>query len=79
MPRAPMLVVLLGSFSGFGCTESAKVSEHKATAHVERLARLADDDVEEVRRGLPRGAKSLGQLWGGQGTRSRATGLRATP
>jgi hypothetical protein len=46
-----------------GCTDSSKVSEGKAVAHVERLAKLADDDVEEVRRGLPHGAKSLGQYW----------------
>ena len=33
------------------CTDSAKVSEEKAVAQAERLAKLADDDVEEVRRG----------------------------
>jgi hypothetical protein len=42
------------------------VSEGKAVAHVERLAKLADDDVEEVRRGLPLGAKSLGAAWDGK-------------
>jgi hypothetical protein len=49
-----------------GCTDSAKTSEGKAVAHVERLAKLADDDVEEVRRGLPQGARSLGQAWDGK-------------
>jgi hypothetical protein len=48
------------------CTDSSKVSEEKATAHVERLAKLTDDDVEEVRRGVPLGAKSLGPLWDGK-------------
>ena len=48
------------------CTDSAKVSEGKATAHAERLAKLADEDVEEVRRGLPHGAKSLGEVWDGK-------------
>jgi hypothetical protein len=48
------------------CTDSVKVSEEKAIAHAERLAKLADDDVEEVRRGLPHGAKSLGPAWDGQ-------------
>ncbi|HKQ70826.1 MAG TPA: hypothetical protein VJT73_15875 [Polyangiaceae bacterium] len=48
-----------------GCAESSKVSERKAMAHVERLAKVVDDDVEEVRRGLPRGAKALGQIWEG--------------
>ena len=48
------------------CTDSAKVSEGKAVAHAERLAKLSDEDVEEVRRGLPQGAKSLGQFWDGK-------------
>jgi hypothetical protein len=48
------------------CTDSAKVSEGKAVAHAERLAKLADEDVEEVRRGLPQGAKSLGPAWDGK-------------
>jgi hypothetical protein len=52
--------------SASACTDSAKVSEGKAVAHAERLAKLADDDVEEVRRGLPHGAKSLGQVWDGK-------------
>ncbi len=51
----------------WGCTESAKISERKALSHIERLATLADNDVEEVRRGLPRGAKALGQIWEGKG------------
>lgn len=46
------------------CTDQAKVSETKASAHAERLAKLADDDVDEVRRGLPAGAKSLSATWG---------------
>ncbi|HMI84489.1 MAG TPA: hypothetical protein VK550_10370 [Polyangiaceae bacterium] len=50
----------------FACTDSAKTSETKAVAHVERLAKLADEDVEEVRRGLPHGAKSLGTFWDGK-------------
>jgi hypothetical protein len=56
------IVAALGS----ACTDSAKVSESKAVAHAERLAKLADDDVEEVRRGLPVGAKSLGPVWDGK-------------
>jgi hypothetical protein len=50
-----------------GCSESSKISERKAMAHVERVAKLSDDDVDEVRRGLPRGAKALGQIWEGKG------------
>jgi hypothetical protein len=45
------------------CTDNAKVSEGKAVAHAERLAKLVDDDVEEVRRGLPLGAKALSAVW----------------
>jgi hypothetical protein len=42
-----------------GCTDPAQVSEQQATLHAERLAKLADDDVQELRRGMPRGAKAL--------------------
>jgi len=34
--------------------------------HAERLSKLADDDVEEVRRGLPKGAKALTSVWEGK-------------
>jgi hypothetical protein len=49
-----------------GCADSSKKSERKAAEHAERLSKLVDDDIEEVRRGLPKGAKALGQLWAGQ-------------
>jgi hypothetical protein len=45
------------------CTDSAKLSEQKAVQHAERLAKLADDDVTQVRQGVPRGAKAFGALW----------------
>jgi hypothetical protein len=45
------------------CTDSAKVSEQNAALHADRLAKLADDDVEQVRHGVPRGAKELATLW----------------
>ena len=66
IPRRTWLIAALAALlalAGAGCTDSSKLSERKATEHVERLAKLADDDVDEVRRGLPRGAKALGQLW----------------
>jgi hypothetical protein len=47
-------------------TQPSKISEREATAHVERLAKVTDDDVEELRRGMPRGAKALGQIWEGK-------------
>lgn len=42
-----------------GCDGAAKKSEAKAVEHVDRLAKLADTDVEEIRRGLPEGATKL--------------------
>lgn len=43
------------------CTDKGKVSEIKAREHVEVLAKLANEDVEQLRRGLPLGAKALGE------------------
>jgi hypothetical protein len=56
-------IVLVAALVVVACSEPSKVSERKATEHVERLAKLSDDDVEEMRRGMPRGAKALGQIW----------------
>lgn len=42
-----------------GCDGAAKKSEGLAVEHVDRLAKLADADVEEIRRGLPEGAAKL--------------------
>jgi hypothetical protein len=47
------------------CTDTGKVSEEQAAAHAQGLAKLAAADVQEVRRGLPRAAKSLAALWAG--------------
>jgi hypothetical protein len=58
-------IVLVAALSA-ACSEPSKVSERKAAEHVERLAKLSDDDVEELRRGMPRGAKALGQIWDGK-------------
>jgi hypothetical protein len=55
--------IVLGAVLWVACSEPSKVSERKASEHVVRLAQLADDDVEELRRGMPRGAKALGQIW----------------
>jgi hypothetical protein len=41
------------------CTKSSEVSKQKAHAEVELLAKAATADVEEVRKGLPLGAKYL--------------------
>lgn len=42
-----------------GCTKTSEVSKQKARTEVEMLAKAAAVDVEEVRRGLPLGAKQL--------------------
>jgi hypothetical protein len=43
----------------FGCTKTSEVSKQKARAEVELLAKAASADVDEVRKGLPAGAKHL--------------------
>ncbi len=43
------------------------MSERKATEHVEHLAKLATEDVAEVERGLPAGAKQMAPLFGNGG------------
>ncbi len=59
-PPLPTLGVLAASFVLFlGCTKTSEVSKQKARAEVELLAKAAAADVEEVRRGLPLGAKQL--------------------
>jgi hypothetical protein len=55
--------IVLAAALGLACSEPSKLSEKKAIGHVERLAQLADDDVEELRRGMPRGARALGPIW----------------
>lgn len=42
-----------------GCTKTSETSKQKARAAVEMLAKAATVDVEEVRKGLPLGAKQL--------------------
>ncbi|HEU4532550.1 MAG TPA: hypothetical protein VFS00_00485 [Polyangiaceae bacterium] len=44
-----------------GCGGKAKVSEEKAGGHAARLAQVADEDVRQIRGGLPAGAKRLGE------------------
>ncbi|MEZ4232610.1 MAG: hypothetical protein R3B89_25765 [Polyangiaceae bacterium] len=44
-----------------GCDNTAKTSVTKATPHVSRLVQTATSDIHELERGLPRGARALGQ------------------
>lgn len=55
---APIVAVASVAALG-GCDGAAKKSEAKAVEHADRLAKLADTDVEEIRRGLPDGAAKL--------------------
>src|SRR5215813_7236760 len=64
MRLGPASVVVAAVISA-SCSEPSKVSERKAMEHVDRLARLSDDDVEEMRRDMPRDAKTLGQIFDG--------------
>jgi hypothetical protein len=61
-PPLPTLeLVVIGALAALlgGCTKTSEVSKQKAHAEVELLAKAANADVEEVRRGLPLGAKHL--------------------
>lgn len=57
-----LLIFATAAFAS-ACTDKGKVSETKAKEHVERLAQVADEDVEQLRVGLPLGAKALGEAW----------------
>jgi hypothetical protein len=52
-------IALASSLSLAGCTKAGETSKQKARAGVELLAKAAAADVEEVRKGLPLGAKQL--------------------
>lgn len=53
----PVFALVLAALPA--CNAQGKQSEEQATKNVERLAALADADVEEIRKGLPEGAKRL--------------------
>jgi hypothetical protein len=60
-----------------GCGSKAKVSEAKVGANVARVAQIADDDVRQVRVGLPQGAKRLGEkLFAAEGKAPAPTDVR---
>ena len=46
------------------CSKGAKVSVEKATAQAAQAVKTVETDVEEVRRGMPEGAKQLAPLYG---------------
>lgn len=60
MRRLPTsLVVSILALLPLSCTKTSEVSKRKAREHVELLAKAAQVDVEEVRKGLPLGAQQL--------------------
>jgi hypothetical protein len=64
-PPLPTLGVVAASFALLlGCTKTSEVSKQKARAEVEVLSKAATVDVEEVRKGLPLGAKQLEAFFG---------------
>jgi hypothetical protein len=59
MRRLPTLGLLLIALLTFSCAKTSELSKRKAREHVELLAKAAQVDVEEIRKGLPLGAKQL--------------------
>lgn len=56
-------IAIVASTSLLACTDKGKISEAKAREHVEQLASVADEDLKQLREGLPRGASSLVAEW----------------
>lgn len=62
LPTFPLVIFSIGATLALalaGCSKTGEVSRQKAHAEVEELAKVASSDVEEVRHGLPLGAKQL--------------------
>jgi len=61
--RVALSALLLASV--VGCDGGKKLSQSKAAEHAAELAATAATDVQEIRAGLPEGAKHLGKLFEG--------------
>ena len=76
-PPLPTFRLLIGlvpfSLLVLGCTKAGEVSKQKAHTEVEALAKAAVVDVEEVRKGLPLGAKQLETFFADDKARTDAT------
>ncbi len=60
---AAVIALGLSGVLGSACADKGEVSAKAATAHVALLVETTARDVEEVRTGLPQGAKHLVSLW----------------
>lgn len=63
MSSALLFLLALCSALACGCKSSAKQSAERARDHVRLLVRASSSDVEEVRNGLPKGAKLLSEYF----------------
>lgn len=60
---AATAIVALGGVLASGCQDAGRVSTEEAQRHTAFLAQKVTEDVEEVRVGLPQGAKHLTELY----------------
>jgi hypothetical protein len=56
-------LLLFAAVFACACNKSAKVSVEKATAQAAQAVKTTEGDVEEVRKGMPEGAKHLASLY----------------
>lgn len=59
----PLVVVFLASM--LGCTDTGKISADLAKGHAKFLLQEANKDVEQIQKGMPKGAKILQQVFEG--------------
>lgn len=77
LPPSPTSVLLLTVLSALpACTKANDVSRQKARTEVQTLAGYAKADVEEVRRGLPLGAKHLATFFGDEKVQNDAAAAK---
>jgi hypothetical protein len=75
-PLTTFTFVFASALTLAGCTKSTDVSKAKARSEVELLAKAAANDVEEVRRGLPLGAKQLEAFFSDEKTQGDAAAAK---
>ncbi len=76
LPTFGLLIGLAALTSSVGCTKTSETSKLKAREGVELLAKAATADVEEVRKGLPLGAKQLESFFADEKTQGDATAAK---